>query len=76
MADCLYGTHYRGKEEAVQTLDQEAECSHVLHDISVARSAVDALMTGFRIPAQNGSAADKQTRAAGDLVTALRVCLK
>jgi DNA-binding FrmR family transcriptional regulator len=66
-----------------KTLDQEGECSEVLHNIATCRGAMDALMAEvieghirFHILAQNGSATDEQERAADDLVTALRAYLK
>jgi DNA-binding FrmR family transcriptional regulator len=65
-----------------KALDQEAECSDVLHNISACRGAMDALMAEvieghirFHILAQNG-ATDEQTQAADDLVSALRAYLK
>jgi DNA-binding FrmR family transcriptional regulator len=66
-----------------KTLDQEAECSDVLHSIAVCRGAMDALMAEvieghvrFHILSQDGSATDEQERAADDLITALRTYLK
>lgn len=66
-----------------KALDQEAECSDVLHNILACRGAMDALMAEvieghikFHIPAQNGTATDEQTRTADNLVSALRVYLK
>ena len=66
-----------------KALDQEAECSDVLHNISACRGAMDALMAEvieghirFHILPPNGNATDEQTRAADDLVTALRAYLK
>ena len=66
-----------------KALDQEAECSDVLHNISACRGAMDALMAEvieghirFHILSQNGSASDEQVRAADDLVSALRAYLK
>lgn len=66
-----------------KTLDQEAECSDVLHSIAVCRGAMDALMAEvieghvrFHILLQDGSATDEQERAADDLITALRTYLK
>ena len=62
-------------------LDQEAECSEVLHNISACRGAMDALMAEvieghirYHVLADN--ATDEQTRAADDLVSALRSYLK
>jgi len=73
-----------GQVAAIEkTLDQEAECSDVLHNISACRGAMDALMAEvieghirFHILPANGRATDNQTRAADDLVTALRAYLK
>jgi DNA-binding FrmR family transcriptional regulator len=66
-----------------KTLDQEGECSKVLHNIAVCRGAMDALMAEvieghvrLHILSQNGGATDEQERAADDLVTALRTYLK
>ena len=65
-------------------LDQETlECSEILHNISACRGAMDALMAEvidghirFHILPQNADASDEQTRAAIDLVSALRAYLK
>ena len=65
-------------------LDQETlECSEILHNISAGRGAMDALMAEvidghirFHILPQNADASDEQTRAAIDLVSALRAYLK
>jgi DNA-binding FrmR family transcriptional regulator len=73
-----------GQVAAIErALDQESECSDVLHNISACRGAMDALMAEvieghirFHILAQNGSATDEQTSAADDLVAALRAYLK
>ena len=74
----------RGQVEAVErALDQEAECSDVLHNISACRGAMDALMAEvieghirYHILGEDGSATDEQARAADDLVSALRAYLK
>ena len=74
----------RGQVDAIaRALDQEAECSEVLHNISVCRGAMDALMAEvieghirFHILAPNGKSTDEQVRAADDLVSALRAYLK
>jgi DNA-binding FrmR family transcriptional regulator len=73
-----------GQVAAIEkTLDQEGECSDVLHNIATCRGAMDALMAEvieghirFHILAQNGSVTDEQERAADDLVSALRAYLK
>ena len=74
----------RGQVEAVErALDQEAECSVVLHNISACRGAMDALMAEvieghirFHVLDPKISPTKEQTRAANDLVHALRVYLK
>jgi DNA-binding FrmR family transcriptional regulator len=73
-----------GQVAAIEkALDQEAECSDVLHNISAVRGAMDALMAEvieghirYHVLAQNGSATDEQARAADDLISALRAYLK
>ena len=66
-----------------KALDEEAECSDVLHTISACRGAMDALMAEvieghirFHILPSNGAATDDQLTAADDLVSALRAYLK
>jgi DNA-binding FrmR family transcriptional regulator len=66
-----------------KALDQDAECSDVLHNIAACRGAMDALMAEvieghirFHILPAKGGATAEQTRAADDLVTALRAYLK
>jgi DNA-binding FrmR family transcriptional regulator len=66
-----------------KALDQEAECSELLHNISACRGAMDALMAEvieghirYHILGEPGSATDEQARAADDLVSALRTYLK
>jgi DNA-binding FrmR family transcriptional regulator len=74
----------KGQVEAIErTLNQDAECSDVLHNISACRGAMDALMAEvieghirFHILDPEKSATNEQTRAADDLVTALRAYLK
>jgi DNA-binding FrmR family transcriptional regulator len=74
----------KGQVEAMErTLDQDAECSDVLHNISACRGAMDALMAEvieghirFHILDPAKSITSEQTRAADDLVTALRAYLK
>jgi DNA-binding FrmR family transcriptional regulator len=73
-----------GQVAAIErTLDEEGECSDVLHNISACRGAMDALMAEvieghirFHILPANGNPTDEQTRAADDLVVALRAYLK
>ncbi len=72
-----------GQVAAIEkALDQEAECSDVLHNISACRGAMDALMAEVieghirhHILAPD-EATDEQTQAADDLVSALRAYLK
>jgi DNA-binding FrmR family transcriptional regulator len=74
----------RGQVEAVErALDQEAECSEILHNISACRGAMDALMAEvieghirFHVLDPNSTPTDDQTLAADDLIHALRVYLK
>jgi len=74
----------QGQIAAIEkALDQEAECSDVLHNISACRGAMDALMAEvieghirFHILGNNGSVTNEQTQAAEDLVSALRAYLK
>ena len=74
----------RGQVEAIErALDQEAECSDVLHNISACRGALDALMAEvieghirFHILDPKTAPTDEQTLAADDLIHALRAYLK
>ncbi len=66
-----------------QSLEQEDECAHILHTISACRGAMDALMAEvieghirFHILPPGQAATGEQTKAADDLVTALRAYLK
>jgi DNA-binding FrmR family transcriptional regulator len=73
-----------GQVAAIQkALEQEAECSEVLHDIAACRGAMDALMAEvieghirYHVLAPNGSSSEEQKLAADDLVAALRAYLK
>ena len=73
-----------GQVTAIEkALDQEAECSDILHNISACRGAMDALMAEvieghirFHIIPNKSKATQEQLRAADDLVTALRAYLK
>lgn len=73
-----------GQVAAIEkALDQEADCADILHNIAACRGAMDALMAEvieghirFHILAPNGGSTDEQTRAADDLVSALRTYLK
>jgi DNA-binding FrmR family transcriptional regulator len=74
----------RGQVEAVErALDDEAECSEILHNISACRGAMDALMAEvieghirFHVLDPNSTPTDDQTLAADDLIHALRAYLK
>jgi DNA-binding FrmR family transcriptional regulator len=74
----------RGQVEAIErALDQEAECSEVLHNISACRGAMDALMAEVIEGHLRYHVLDPETRptgeqlgAAEDLIHALRTYLK
>jgi DNA-binding FrmR family transcriptional regulator len=73
-----------GQVAAIEkALDQEAECSDILHNISACRGAMDALMAEvieghirYHILDEKNHPTDEQARAADDLVSALRAYLK
>jgi FrmR/RcnR family transcriptional regulator, repressor of frmRAB operon len=73
-----------GQVEAIErALDQEAECSDVLHTIAACRGAMDALMAEvieghirFHVLDPNTTPTGEQTQAADDLIHALRTYLK
>jgi DNA-binding FrmR family transcriptional regulator len=73
-----------GQVAAIEkSLDQEGECAEVLHNISACRGAMDALMAEvieghirFHVLPAGENVTDEQSRAADDLVTALRAYLK
>ncbi len=71
-----------GQVAAIEkALDQESDCSDVLHNISACRGAMDALMAEvieghIRFHILDNRANDEQTAAADDLVSALRAYLK
>jgi len=73
-----------GQVAAIErSLNQDSECSDVLHNISACRGAMDALMAEvieghirLHILGSNGTASEEQTHAADDLVSALRAYLK
>ena len=73
-----------GQVAAIEkTLEQEGECSEVLHNIAGCRGAMDALMAEVidghirrHIFSPDGRAMAKQKRAADDLVAALHAYLK
>ncbi len=66
-----------------KALDQEAECSEVLHNISACRGAMDSLMAEvieghirFHVLDPNVKPSAEQAQAADDLIRALRAYLK
>jgi len=73
----------RGQVEAVErALDQEAECSVILHNISACRGAMDALMAEvieghirFHVLDPRRKPTADQSQAADDLIQALRAYL-
>jgi len=73
----------RGQVEAIEReLNEDAECSAVLHNISACRGAMDALMAEvieghirFHM-LDPGNQTVEQARAADDLVDALRAYLR
>ncbi|MGA2040672.1 MAG: metal/formaldehyde-sensitive transcriptional repressor [Bryobacteraceae bacterium] len=74
----------KGQVAAIEkSLDQEDECSHILHTISACRGAMDALMAEvieghirFHVLPQDRTATNEQAKAADDLVGALHAYLK
>jgi DNA-binding FrmR family transcriptional regulator len=67
----------------VRLLEQEADCSETLHAIAVCRGALDSLMAEvinghirYHILDQTREPTDEQTRAAEDLIDALKMYLK
>ena len=74
----------RGQVEAIErAMDQEAECSEILHTISACRGAMDSLMAEvieghirFHVLDPKRTPTDEQTEAADDLIHALRAYLK
>jgi DNA-binding FrmR family transcriptional regulator len=74
----------RGQVEAIdRALEQEAECSDILHNISACRGAMDALMAEvieghirFHILDPKVAPSQEQAQAAEDLIHALRAYLK
>ena len=70
-------------DSVARALEQEAECSDVLHNISACRGAMDALMAEvieghirFHVLDSKTKPTNEQTRAADDLIHALRAYLK
>lgn len=74
----------RGQVDSVaRALEQEADCSDILHNISACRGAMDALMAEvieghirFHVLDPETTPTDEQVQAADDLVHALRAYLK
>ena len=74
----------RGQVDSIErALDQEADCSDVLPNISACRGAMDALMAEvieghirFHVLDPKIKPTEEQTQAADDLVHALRSYLK
>jgi FrmR/RcnR family transcriptional regulator, repressor of frmRAB operon len=74
----------RGQVDVVvRSIEQEAECSEVLHAIAVSRGALDSLMAEvinghirYHILDQKREPTDEQKRAAEDLIDALKMYLK
>jgi DNA-binding FrmR family transcriptional regulator len=74
----------RGQVEVVvRALEEESECSETLHAISVCRGALDSLMAEvieghirFHVLDQKRDPTEEQTRAAEDLIDALKTYLK
>jgi DNA-binding FrmR family transcriptional regulator len=74
----------RGQVVAIEkALEQEEECSHVLHNISACRGAMDALMAEvieghirFHVLDPQRKPTQEQTSAADDLIHALKIYLK
>ena len=73
-----------GQVAAIErSLNQDdVDCSEILHNISVCRGAMDALMAEvieghirFHILPEAAGGTDEQTRAADDLVSSLRAYL-
>jgi DNA-binding FrmR family transcriptional regulator len=70
-------------DSIARALEQEAECSDVLHNISACRGAMDALMAEvieghirFHVLDPKTKPTGEQTQAADDLIHALRAYLK
>ncbi|MDR3748366.1 MAG: metal/formaldehyde-sensitive transcriptional repressor [Acidobacteriota bacterium] len=74
----------KGQVDAIErAVDQEVECSDVLHNISACRGAMDALMAEvieghirFHVLDPKTTATDEQIQAADDLIHALRTYLR
>ena len=74
----------RGQVEAIErALEQEAECSDILHTLSACRGAMDALMAEvieghirFHVLDPKRKPAGEQAHAADDLIDALKAYLR
>jgi len=74
----------RGQVDAViRVMEEESDCSEVLHAIAVCRGALDSLMAEvinghirYHVLDQDRDPSDEQTRAAEDLIDALKLYLK
>lgn len=74
----------RGQLDAIaRTIEEKSDCSDVLHAIAVCRGALDSLMAEvinghirYHILDQAREPTDEQTRAAEDLIDALKMYLK
>ena len=74
----------RGQVDAViRAIEEESECSDVLHAIAVCRGALDSLMAEvinghirYHVLDPKREPTDEQTRAAEDLIDALKVYLR
>ena len=74
----------RGQVEVVvRALEEETECAETLHAISVCRGALDSLMAEvidghirFHVLDPNRDPTEEQTKAAGELIDALKTYLK
>ena len=67
----------------VRSLDEDAECSETLHAISVCRGAIDSLMAEvveghirLHLLDSKRKPTQEQTRAAEDLIVALKTYIK
>jgi len=74
----------RGQVDVIiRSLDEEAECSDTLHAISVCRGALDSLMAEvieghirLHVLDPERKPSEEQTRAAEDLIVALKTYIK
>ena len=74
----------RGQVDAViRVMEDQSDCSEILHAIAVCRGALDSLMAEvinghirYHVLDQDRDPTDEQTRAAEDLIDALKLYLK